>query len=128
MWDKMSAGTIEMWCAAWQATIDPDMYQIYYSGNIVGAAGGTGNNYYAITDSTLDEDIMAARTSDDQEYRKAIYKECLDIILDWAVEVPVYQRQDCTIFSTERVNMDTVIKDMTTYYGWMAEIEKIEMN
>ena len=128
MWDKMSAGTIEMWCAAWQATIDPDMYQVYYSGNIVGAAGGTGNNYYAITDSTLDEDIMAARTSDDQEYRKAIYKECLDIILDWAVEVPVYQRQDCTIFSTERVNMDTVIKDMTTYYGWMAEIEKIEMN
>ncbi|MGN0597975.1 MAG: ABC transporter substrate-binding protein [Ruminiclostridium sp.] len=128
MWDKLNAGTAEMWCAAWSATIDPDMYQVYHSNNIVGNVGGTGSNYYGIADSKLDEDIMEARTSDDQEYRKAIYKECLDIIIDWAVEIPIYQRQDCTIVSTERVNMDTVVKDMTTYYGFMAEIEKLEMN
>ena len=37
MWDKLDAGTQEIWVAAWGATIDPDMYQIYHSNNIVGA-------------------------------------------------------------------------------------------
>jgi peptide/nickel transport system substrate-binding protein len=70
-----------MWAAAWQATPDPDMYQIYYSENAVGH-GGTDSNYYGINDKTLDELIIAARTSSDQSYRKATYKQCLDIILE----------------------------------------------
>ncbi|MEI6579502.1 MAG: ABC transporter substrate-binding protein, partial [Eubacteriales bacterium] len=106
LWDKLSAGTQEMWTAAWGATIDPDMYQIYHSSNI--APNGTGSNYYHIKDATLDKSIMAARESDDKAYRKATYKACLDIILDWGVEVPVYQRQNCILFSTLRVNMATV--------------------
>ena len=30
------------------ATIDPDMYQIYYSGNIVGLPGSSESNHYHI--------------------------------------------------------------------------------
>ena len=56
------------------------------------------------------------------------YKEAMEIILDWAVEIPAYQRQDATVISSERVNIDSVAKDMTPYYGWMAEIETISMN
>lgn len=126
MWDMLNAGTQEMWCAAWSATIDPDMYQLYHSTNIIGA-GGSGSNYYCITDSVLDKNIIDARMSADQSYRKGLYKECLDIILDWGVEVPVYQRQDTVIFSTERINTDTLPKDITTYRGWTAEIETLEM-
>ena len=55
-------------------------------------------------------------------------KACLDIIVDWAVEVPVYQRQNAVIFSTERVNMDTVTPDITTFYGWLNEIQNVELN
>lgn len=36
LWDKLDAGSQELWCAAWGATIDPDMYQVYHSSNIVG--------------------------------------------------------------------------------------------
>ena len=71
---------------------------------------------------------MKARTSDDQAFRKATYKACLDIIIDWAVEVPIYQRQNCIIFSTERVKMDTVTPDITTFWVWWNDIEKLEMN
>ena len=71
---------------------------------------------------------MDARTNMDQSYRKAMYKSCLDIIIDWAVEVPVYQRQNAIIFSTERVKMDSVTPDITTYYGWLREIQNIELN
>lgn len=127
LWDKLDAGAQEFWTAAWQATIDPDMYQVYHSTNIVGK-GGTNSNHYHVADEELDNLIMEARTSDDQAFRKAEYKLCLDILLDWAVELPTYQRQNCVIYSPERINADTVTPDITPFYGWMAEIQNFEMN
>ena len=56
-----------------------------------------------------------------------MYKEAMEIILDWGVELPVYQRSEATIFSTERVNIDTVTPDITTFYGWMSEIQNMEL-
>ena len=79
-------------------------------------------------DEELDKLSMKARQSMDQSFRKQMYKSCLDIIVDWAVEVPVYQRQNAIIFSTDRVNMDTVTPDITTSYNWYAEIQNIEVN
>ena len=126
LWDSLTAGTQEIWCAAWQATVDPDMYQVYHGSNIIGA-GGTDSNHYHIADQNLDTLIMDARKSDDQTYRKAAYKQALDVVMDWAVEVPNYQRQNCIIFSVDRVDMDTVTSDITTFYGWFSEIENIKL-
>lgn len=141
LWTGIDAHQVDMWCAAWSATVDPDMYQIYYSdvanckGDLGtgknpfgGAAQGGSNKMYCIADPELDNLIMTARESLDQSYRKTMYKACLDIVVDWAVEVPVYQRQNAIIFSTERVNMSTVTPDITTFYKWYSEIEKIELN
>jgi len=128
LWDALDAGTQNFWTAAWGATVDPDMYQVYYSQNVVGLEGSTGSNHYRIQSDALDQKIMAARTSADHAYRKSVYKECLDIILDWGVEIPTYQRQNAIIFSTERVNMSTVTPDITTFWGWMNDIELLEMN
>ncbi len=129
LWQAIESNPIsaEFWCAAWTSTADPDMYQVYYSTNGNGK-GGTESNHYMIADDTLDELIMEARTSADQAFRKATYKQCLDIIIDWAVEVPVYQRQNAVIMSTERVNIDTVTPDITPFWRWMAEIETMETN
>ncbi|MGM9563063.1 MAG: ABC transporter substrate-binding protein [Faecousia sp.] len=140
LWTALEAGEVAMWCAAWGASVDPDMYQIYYSDvanagtategqNQAGGANQGGSNYmYCIADAELDQLIMDARASTDQTYRKAMYKSCLDIVIDWAVEIPVYQRQNAIIFSSERVDMSTVTPDITTFYGWMSEIENIELN
>lgn len=127
LWTALESGNCQMWAAAWNATIDPDMYQVYHSSNIYGLPGSTESNHYSIQDAKLDELIMAARESADQSYRKATYKQCLDIILDWGVEIPTYQRQNAVIFSTERVNMETMTPDITTFYGWFSEIENIEV-
>ena len=127
LWDTIEADQADMWAAAWNATPDPDMYQIYFSGMDGKAAGGS-NYMYDINDAELNQLILDARNSLDQSYRKTLYKSCLDIIVDWAVEVPVYQRQNAIIFSTERVNMNTVAPDITTFYGWLSEVEKIELN
>ena len=126
LWDSLDAGTQELWTAAWGATIDPDMYQVYHSSSVVGE-GGSDSNHYHIRDAELDQLIVDARKSEDQTYRKAIYKQALDIIIDWAVEVPTYQRQNCIIFSTERINIDTLTPDITTFWGWLNDIELVEM-
>ena len=128
LWTGLEANQVDMWCAAWGATVDPDMYQVYYSGVESGAEPGGSNYMYKIEDAELDEMILAARESTDQEYRKLMYKACLDTIISWACEIPTYQRQNAIIFSTERVNMDTMTPDITTFYNWYAEIENIEMN
>ena len=129
LWQAIESNPIsaEFWCAAWSSTADPDMYQVYYSTNGNGK-GGTESNHYMIADDTLDELIMEARTSADQAFRKATYKQCLDIIIDWAVEVPVYQRQNAIIMSTERVNIDTVTPDITPFWRWFRDIENMETN
>ncbi|MCD8052103.1 MAG: ABC transporter substrate-binding protein [Clostridiales bacterium] len=114
------SGEADMWVAAWQASNDPDMYQLYHS------EGST--NYYTINDADLDELIMTARQSTDQTFRKTLYKSAMEIILDWGVEIPVYQRSENYLVSTERVNTDTVTPDMTPYWSWMSEVELIEMN
>lgn len=121
MWDALNSETAEMWCAAWQATLDPDMFQIYHS------EGGSAN-YYAIYSDELDELVMEGRTNTDQAYRKGVYKEALDFIVDYAVEIPVYQRQNASVFSTQRVNVDSIPQDLTTFYSYLNEIEKIQMN
>ena len=127
LWDALDAGTQNIWCAAWGSTIDPDMYQVYHSSNIVGL-GGSDSNHYHIQSAKLDELILNARQSADQAYRKEVYKDALNEIMDWAVEIPAYQRQNIVIASTERVNIDTVTPDVTTYWGWLSEVEKMEMN
>lgn len=120
LYSTYQSGVAEMWVAAWSATPDPDMYQLYHS------KGAT--NYYKINDSELDEMIVAARQSVDQTYRKSLYKAAMEIIMDWGVEVPVYQRSECYIFSSERINISTLTPDMTPYWSWMSEVEKLELN
>lgn len=127
LWTALDAGTQNMWAAAWGAAVDPDMYQVYHSSNIVGL-GGTDSNHYHIADEHLDEMILEARTSADHAFRKSTYKECLETILDWAVEIPAYQRQNAYVISTERVNIDTLTPDITTFWTWMNDLELLEMN
>jgi peptide/nickel transport system substrate-binding protein len=38
MMDALNSGTQQLWCAVWQPSIDPDMYQNYHSSGIVGEA------------------------------------------------------------------------------------------
>ena len=119
LYASYQSGVAEMWCAAWQATADPDMYQLYHS------QGST--NYYQINDSDLDEYIMTARESDDQSYRKGLYKAAMEIIMDWGVELPVYQRSEAYVVSSERVDISSLPSDMTPYWGWKSEAQNIVM-
>lgn len=120
LYSKYQSDQSDLWCAAWQAGTDPDMFQLYHS---------TGpSNYYKVFDSELDKLILQGRESADTTYRKTVYKAAMEIILDWGVEVPIYQRSDAVVVSSTHVKVDTLPKDMTPYWGWASEIEKLEVN
>lgn len=117
LYASYQTGVAELWCAAWQAGTDPDMYQLYHS-------EGT-TNYYGINDEELDGLIEDARMSTDQTFRKGLYKAAMEIIMDWGVEVPIYQRSDAYVISTERVDVSSLPSDMTPYLSWKSEVENI---
>ncbi len=117
LYASYQSGVAELWCAAWQSTADPDMFQLYHS------EGAT--NYYRINDEDLDTLIMDARESTDQTYRKGLYKAAMEIIMEWGVELPVYQRSDAYVVSTERVDISSLPSDMTPYYTWANELENL---
>ncbi len=124
VWNNALEGnTAMMWAAAWQSSVDPDMYQVYHSRNANGQ--NTNSNHYQVMDTALDDLIIAGRKSSDTEFRKATYKNAMEIIMDWGVELPLYQRKDCTTVSTARVDVATVPADMTPYWEWNAELETL---
>ena len=136
-WDDLDNGKVQMWAAA--GGHHNDLVMPFYadaknapsSGAGKNPAGGpnqnANNSYFGIADSELDDKILEARTiTKNDPYKKAI-RECLDIILDWAVEVPFYQRQCAVFVSAERVDFNTFPKEITTNYSWMKEIENIVM-
>lgn len=122
VWNNaLEGGTAMMWAAAWQADLDPDMTQVYSSEN----AHGKGTNYYQLDDPELDALIVAGRSSADTEERKSIYRDAMEIIMDWGCELPLYQRKDCTTFSTQRVDTATIPQDMTPFWNWYAEVQTL---
>ncbi|QEN05881.1 ABC transporter substrate-binding protein [Thiospirochaeta perfilievii] len=118
-WDDLDAEKLDIWCAAWGATPDPDMYQIYHSKGP--------SNKYKINDPELDKLIIASKATANIEERKKMYSKALDIIMDWAVEMPTYQRKNMYIFNTDNVNVDSIPKDLTPFFGYIDEIEVMEL-
>lgn len=113
-----------LWAAAWShAGIDPDMSGIYESANAHGM--GDNSNCFSIDDAELDALIEAGLASADRAERTRIYRDAMGIVMDWACELPLYQRKNCVLFSAERVELETIPTDMTPYWGWIEAIESI---
>lgn len=126
-WDAIVSGTQELWAAAWSNFIDPDLFQVYHSSNIGGLPGSSESNHYHIQDPQLDQLIMEARSTDDQLLRQALYRQAFDIIMDWGVEVPNYNRKNFAVFSTQRIDTSTITPDITTFWSWQNDIENMRV-
>ena len=49
----------------------------------------------------------------------------MEIVMDYAVEIPIYQRSECYLLSSERVVADSLPTDMTPYWSYKSEIEGV---
>ena len=84
-------------------------------------------NYFKIADSDLDEYIEESMETTGLKKSIRLYNQCYDKVMDWAVLIPMYQERDIEIFSSSRINMETILPDITTYYSWQNEIHTVEM-
>ena len=115
MWTVLNSGSHQIWAAVWETGVQPRLSTMYSEDNL-----------YGISNEEFDECIRISASSKDNEELKTAYTSCLNIIFGNAIEIPVYQRSDCVLFSALRVNCDTLPKDMTGYYSWVDEVHLIE--
>ena len=127
---KLSTGSLEVWAAAWGSTIDPDMYQVYHMNSSATSVYAWGyreiksnqvlysEEYKIITQ--LSGIIDDARSITDQKQRAGMYENAMKLVLDLAVELPVYQRQ--TLYA---YNNKTIKGLSTTVNPYSSPLEKL---
>jgi len=135
---KLDQGIISVWAAAWQATIDPDMFQVYYSDPAKNNATSPKSYglYYLYENGTdeekaalvqLNELIIKGRQSLNVDERKPIYSEALDLAMEVAVELPTYQRKNMYVFNKSVIDEATLYQNVTPYKGPLSEIWNVSL-
>ena len=136
---KLSIGALTVWAAAWGSTIDPDMYQVYHWDSkatstlnwgynaIRQNAGGKYDFEENLIKNELSPKIDAARKTLNENTRKSIYSECLDLVMDLAVELPTYQRDDLFAYNKNKLDESTFTKesDRSSYNGLLSKIWEV---
>ena len=142
---KLSTGSLTVWAAAWGSTIDPDMYQVYHKDStatsvlnwgykqILLNAGGRYDREVAILDQ-LAEKIEKGREIDekvsvnDKRARATVYAEALDLVMQLAVELPTYQRDDLFAYNTDKIDTNTFNKKVSAFKGLLSDLHLVSLN
>lgn len=120
LFDAMDKGSLDMFVAAWGNSTDCDQTQIF------GSKGGSNRHRYYSDE--LDAVLMQIRSTLDFDERCKLVAKSLDMIMEAAVYMPVYQRKNMEIYNATNLNISTLPEETTTYYNYVAEIETLEMN
>ena len=132
---KLSTGSLAVWAAAWGSTIDPDMYQVYHKNSSATSVYAWGYreiksntslySYENTTINTLSAIIDDARSITDQATRKGMYEDAMKLVLDLAVEMPVYQRKTLYAYNTKTIKGLT--NDVNPYTSPLEKVWEIEL-
>ncbi len=134
--NKLSRGELAVWAAAWSSTIDPDMYQVYHKDSQAGSTLNWGyreiyadsSEKYAYERMVIDELsvlIDQARTMVEEPRRAEIYAKALDLVMELAVEMPTYQRNDMTVYNNTKIDGATLNKNPTSNDGLFSKIWEV---
>lgn len=138
---KLATGDLTVWAAAWSSTIDPDMYQVYHKDSTATSVlnwgykqikANVGNKYKEENDiiNKLSELIEQGRETTDIEERKGTYADALDLVMELAIELPTYQRDDLFAYNTDKIDVSTFTPDseLSPYKGLMSDLHKVSLN
>lgn len=115
---QLVTGTQQLWIGT-RAITDVDLQGRYAS---------TGeNNIFSLKDGELDKDLGKLQTYLTSVQRRACYQKCMNSVMEWGIEVPLCEYQNALLFSTSRIKSDSIPDDVTPYYDWFQEVQKIEM-
>ncbi len=133
---KLASGSLTVWAAAWGSTIDPDMYQVYHKDSTATSVLNWGyreilsnratySYEYNIVDelSVLIED---AREINDRATRSDLYEQAMSLVLDLAVEMPLYQRQTLYAYNANVIDESTFPETINSYTSPLSRIWEID--
>lgn len=133
---KMNSGQLAVWAAAWSSGVDPDMYQVYHKDSKATSVNNW--NYAGILENKdgkfdyeldivnrLSDKIDEARTYLLDSQRAPIYAECLDLVMDLAVELPTYQRCDLCAYNKTVIDSRTVNSTPNHNMGVISRIWEV---
>lgn len=133
---KLSTGSLAVWAAAWGSTNDPDMYQVYHKNStatsvlswgyrdILGNPSKYGEENTILTELSLL--IDQGRMYTDEATRTGIYKQAMLKVMDLAVEMPVYQREELYAYNAKVIDTNTFPKDINSYSSPLGRIWEID--
>ncbi|MDY2880151.1 MAG: ABC transporter substrate-binding protein [Candidatus Borkfalkiaceae bacterium] len=132
---KLATGSLAVWAAAWGSTIDPDMYQVYHKNSSATSVYSWGYREIKESQTTYPEEyaiindlsdiIDDARSIDDKKQRTALYEEAMSLVLDLAVELPVYQRKNLYAFNSKTVKGFNV--NVNPYSSPLEKVWELEL-
>ncbi len=133
---KINTGSLQVWAAAWSSALDPDMYQVYHKDSTATSTLAWGYNYiktsgsaeeYAIL-TDMSELIDQARETNDKAVRADLYQQTMELLLDLAVELPVYQRSVLYAFNSKVIDAGSVPpeSELNPYSSPLDRIWEIE--
>ena len=136
---KLATGDLQVWAAAWSSTIDPDMYQVYHKDSTATSVKNWG--YPTILADTTGQfteeqeiiEELSALIEEGREYlsnedRMPIYHEALDLVMELAVELPTYQRNDLVVYNKEVIKVSSLNQNPTAYSGVVDKLWEINYN
>ncbi len=134
---KLATGSLEVWAAAWGSTIDPDMYQVYHKNSSASSVYAWGYREIKSNDTLyeyeqgiineLSDIIDYARSIMDQDLREVEYEKAMQLVLDLAVEMPVYQRKTLYAYNSKTIKGLLPSKDINHYTSPLERIWEIEL-
>ena len=135
---KLATGGLAVWAAAWSSTVDPDMYQVYHKDSKATSIKNWGYDtifadneqfgYEQEIINQLSESIEAGRQTTDEATRKGIYAEALDLVMELAVELPTYQRNDLVVYNNKVINEKTLNQKPSANEGVYDRLWEVDYN
>ena len=131
---KINTGALEVWAAAWSSALDPDMYQVYHKDSTATSTLAWGYNYLKTNGTAeemailteLSDYIDQARETNDQDERSALYEQAMGLVLDLAVELPVYQRSVLYAYNSKVIDSNSISTEINPYSSPLDRIWEIE--
>ena len=131
---KINTGALDVWAAAWGSGIDPDMYQVYHKNSTATSTNAWGYPYIKTNGSQEEKDILNdlsdliddAREILDQDERARIYKEAMLLVLDLAVELPVYQRSTLYVYNSKVLSKASIPAEINPYSSPLDRMWELE--
>ncbi|MBQ9728060.1 MAG: hypothetical protein IJV85_00520 [Clostridia bacterium] len=135
----LAKGTLTVWAAAWSSPVDPDLYQVYHKDSTATSiknwgykeifADSTGQfSFEQTVINNLSTIIEEARETINPDVRKEKYGKALDLIMELAVELPTYQRNDLTTYNKEVIDTSTLNRNASATSGVTDKIWAIDYN